>query len=686
MIVVVIDHSAYVIKEGASLIEACKYAGIFLPRFCYHESLSISGNCRMCLVRLADDSDDGEITNSSDNTDLNFEEDFENVLVVACVKELDECDFWFITNDSIVKKARENILEFLLLNHPLDCPICDQAGECDLQDQAKKFGFSNSKYYKNKESTPDKYFNPFIKTIMSRCIHCTRCIRFSNEIVGSEVFGMINRGSLSEISFYLKNTMFNSEISGNVIDLCPVGALTSKTYAFKNRPWELKFSENLDLTDSLGSNIYINYSAFEIVRIFPKNNYLLNKNFISDKCRFSFDSFNTKNLLQNPIKKGKKVNTFIKLYSDIFNNKDFLKNALILVNEELSIEQLNVIKNLSIENENITVRSLNKNLLNSNIFLNQNSFVQSIDKIDNTCFFFAINPKTECSLLNVRIRYRIQDTFLNLFSIGAKVSSFNKNFYVNFHLSHFLSFLEGKIKSLSTSLVSQPNSLILTGPSFYERGFNLDSLKKFLLMINKSLVFFKIPLYSNSFGNAFLNIRSLNSKDLINKETFFLINLKENFMLEKLVKSFSKRKIFWISPFKSKLKYNFEYEIPIKSFYENDGLYINLEGRPQTTQKLFVRKNLSLYTFFSNLYNLKKTNNDFINLKFEQSRNSELFNENTNFYLSIFKKNYIKFRLLSLYPSKHQINDFYLTNYFTINSKNMIKASVEYKKVFNNFY
>jgi NADH dehydrogenase/NADH:ubiquinone oxidoreductase subunit G len=281
-----INGLEYLIKHKLSVLEACKSLGYTIPRFCYHESLSLSGNCRMCLVEV-----------------VGIEKP-----AASCVTEIENgMKIWL--NTSFVKKARENVLEALLLNHPLDCPICDQGGECDLQDQTFKYSIDTSKSFFNKSSVNDKNCGPLIKTIMTRCIHCTRCVRFSTEIAGNEFYGTTLRGGHTEISSYLDKT-FNSEISGNVIDLCPVGALTAKIQAFKARPWELKIFEAIDLTDSVGSNIYINYKDNNIVRILPRPAGFINETFISDKARFFFDG----------LKKNRAGNIFKR------DNKKFLNN------------------------------------------------------------------------------------------------------------------------------------------------------------------------------------------------------------------------------------------------------------------------------------------------------------------------------------------------------------------------
>ena len=265
MIKLKIDNKNIEVEPGTTILQACEIAGKEIPRFCYHEKLSIAGNCRMCLV---------EVSGSKKP-------------VASCA--MPAVDGQEIkTNSEMVKKAREGVMEFLLVNHPLDCPICDQGGECDLQDQAFNYGGGKSRYELNKRSVKEKNMGPLIKTHMNRCIHCTRCIRFAEEIAGVEELGAINRGENMEISTYLEKAV-TSEFSANLIDLCPVGALTSKPYAFEARPWELKKTESVDVMDAIGSNIRIDSKGWEVKRILPKINEDINEEWISDKTRFSCD-------------------------------------------------------------------------------------------------------------------------------------------------------------------------------------------------------------------------------------------------------------------------------------------------------------------------------------------------------------------------------------------------------------
>jgi NADH dehydrogenase (ubiquinone) Fe-S protein 1 len=261
--------------SGFTIMQACLMHNIEIPRFCYQEQLSIAGNCRMCLV---------EVEKAAK-------------LVAACAMPIAQ-GMRIHTNTTIVKKAREGVLEFLLINHPLDCPICDQGGECDLQDQTLVYGSDRSRFYDYKRSVLDKQIGPLIKTIMTRCIHCTRCVRYVSEVAKLGALGTTGRGNTMEITTYIKKLWLGSYLVGNIIDLCPVGALTSKPFAFKARPWELKYTETVDVLDTFGSAINVASNSVEILRISPITNNKNNIEWISDRTRFAYDGLKRQRLLQ----------------------------------------------------------------------------------------------------------------------------------------------------------------------------------------------------------------------------------------------------------------------------------------------------------------------------------------------------------------------------------------------------
>ncbi len=275
-----VDGHEIEVENGMTLLQACEAAGAEVPRFCYHERLSIAGNCRMCLVEVKG------MPKPQASCAMSV-----NDLRPGPNGEPPEVN----TRTPLVKKAREGVMEFLLINHPLDCPICDQGGECDLQDQAMAYGIDKNRFAENKRAVEDKYIGPLVKTSMNRCIQCTRCVRFAAEVGGVEELGAIGRGEDMEITTYLERAM-TSELQGNVIDLCPVGALTSKPYEFKARPWELTKTETIDAMDAVGSNIRVDSRGREVMRILPRTHEDVNEEWISDKTRFVWDGLKVQRL------------------------------------------------------------------------------------------------------------------------------------------------------------------------------------------------------------------------------------------------------------------------------------------------------------------------------------------------------------------------------------------------------
>ncbi|WP_333824730.1 2Fe-2S iron-sulfur cluster-binding protein, partial [Pinisolibacter sp.] len=265
-----IDGNEIDVAAEATLLQACEAAGAEVPRFCFHERLSVAGNCRMCLVEVKGGPPKPQASCAMSVKDLRPGPNGEPPEVY--------------TNTPMVKRAREGVMEFLLINHPLDCPICDQGGECDLQDQAMAYGIDAGRFHENKRAVEDKYIGPLVKTVMTRCIQCTRCVRFTAEVAGAGDLGLISRGEDVEITTYLGAAMA-SELQGNVVDLCPVGALTSRPYEFTARPWELTKTESIDVMDAVGCNIRVDVKGREVVRILPRLNEDVNEEWISDKTR-----------------------------------------------------------------------------------------------------------------------------------------------------------------------------------------------------------------------------------------------------------------------------------------------------------------------------------------------------------------------------------------------------------------
>jgi NADH-quinone oxidoreductase subunit G len=276
-----VDGVEIEVPQGATVLQACELAGKEVPRFCYHERLTIAGNCRMCLVEVKPGPPKPQ---------------------ASCALPTSEGQE-IITTSETVKKAREGVMEFLLINHPLDCPICDQGGECDLQDQAMAYGRGHSRFAENKRAVTEKYMGPVVKTIMTRCIQCTRCVRFAEEVAGVEEIGLIGRGENEEITSYLEGAL-TSELSGNVVDLCPVGALVSKPYSFEARPWELRKIPGIDVMDAVGTNIRIDARQREVMRVLPRINEEVNEEWAHDKTRHAVDGLLRRRLDRPWVRRG----------------------------------------------------------------------------------------------------------------------------------------------------------------------------------------------------------------------------------------------------------------------------------------------------------------------------------------------------------------------------------------------
>src|SRR5450432_3490175 len=271
---IIIDGKELDVPAEYTLLQACEAAGAEIPRFCFHERLSIAGNCRMCLVEVKGGPPKPTASCAMAVKDLRPGPNGEPPVVM--------------TNSPMARKGRKGTMEFLLINHPLDCPICDQGGECDLQDQAMAFGFDRSRYHENKRAVPDKELGPLVATSMNRCIHCTRCIRFATEVAGVEELGATGRGESMEVTTYVEHAL-STELAGNLVDLCPVGALTSKPYAFEARSWELRKTESVDVLDGLGAAIRVDTRGATVMRVLPRLNEDGNEKWISDKTRHAID-------------------------------------------------------------------------------------------------------------------------------------------------------------------------------------------------------------------------------------------------------------------------------------------------------------------------------------------------------------------------------------------------------------
>jgi NADH-quinone oxidoreductase subunit G len=377
------------VPAGATVLQACEAVGVEIPRFCYHERLSIAGNCRMCLV---------EIEKSPKP-------------VASCAMPAGD-GMVVKTNTPMVEKARNGVMEFLLINHPLDCPICDQGGECDLQDQAMAYGFDRGRFDENKRAVSDKELGPLVKTSMNRCIHCTRCIRFVTEVAGVEELGATGRGENMEVGTYVEKAL-TSELSGNIIDLCPVGALTSKPYAFVARPWELRKTETVDVLDAVGSNIRVDSRGGEVLRVLPRVNEQINEEWISDKTRFACDGLKRQRL-DRPYVRGADGKLRAASWADALSTvaqrlRNVPGNRIAAIAGDLAdCEAMVALKDLmaALGSPHIDCRQDGAKLDPSSragyIF---NTTIAGIEQAD-ACLLIGTNPRWEAPLVNARLRKR----------------------------------------------------------------------------------------------------------------------------------------------------------------------------------------------------------------------------------------------------------------------------------------
>ena len=564
------------VEEGLTVLQACEQAGYEIPRFCYHEKLSIAGNCRMCLVELEKSPKP----------------------IASCAMPAAE-GMNIKTNTSMVEKARKGVMEFLLVNHPLDCPVCDQGGECDLQDQSMFYGVDKSRFKENKRQVPEKYMGPLIKTQMTRCIHCTRCIRFATEVAGVPELGAIGRGENMEITTYLEKAM-DSELSANVIDLCPVGALTSKPYVFEARPWELKKTESIDVMDAVGSNIRIDTYGWEVKRILPRINEEINEEWISDKTRYACDGLKNQRLDTPFIKDG---NKFVKLtWSEAYevlkskiNNIDYNKVAC-SIGDLTNMETAYAAKELfSKVFKSSLIDSRSKDYY-INFSEKQNyRFNSHISGIENSDLILMIgcNPRFEATILNSRIRKSYLKSQLPIYStndIGDQTYPYN---LLDNSTNIIKDIVDGKSK-LSEKIINSSKPIIMIGHSVLKLKsgqYIFEEIKKFLKNNNK------IKNDWNSLNILSNNASTVGSYDL----NLFSSNNGRNLLIEKLNDN-SLDLLFLVGQDNLKINKNGLYVVyigshgdegaknsdlilPGSAFTEQDGYYTNLEGRLQKAYK-----------------------------------------------------------------------------------------------------
>ena len=460
--------------QGATVMQACELAGKEIPRFCYHEGLSIAGNCRMCLV----------------------EQEKAPKPIASCAMPAAE-GMVIHTDTPMVKKARHGVMEFLLINHPLDCPICDQGGECDLQDQAMAYGYDRSRFIENKRAVPDKNLGPIIKTYMNRCIHCTRCVRFADEVAGVPELGAFGRGEHMEVGTYVEAAL-TSELSGNLVDLCPVGALTAKPYAFIARPWELKKTASIDVMDAVGSHIRVDSRGDEVLRILPRASEAINQEWISDKTRHATDGLVRQRLDRPWLRdahgelKPSDWKSVLSLLSEKIKNTAPQRLAA-LVGDFVDCEQIFALKSLMtkigvmhLDGRGDEVGLGGENGAAGAAGWRFNSGFDGIEKAD-ALLLIGTNPRIEASVLNARIRKRFLKGNFPIGFIGAQPESSHgltyRYSYLGLDESAINVLLSAK-EGFAARLAAAERPMVIIGAHVFAQA-GTDLRKKLLELVEK---------------------------------------------------------------------------------------------------------------------------------------------------------------------------------------------------------
>ena len=654
------------VEDGLTVLQACEKAGVEIPRFCYHEKLSIAGNCRMCLVEMEKSPKP----------------------VASCAMPAAE-GMNIKTNTAFVEKARKGVMEFLLANHPLDCPVCDQGGECDLQDQSMFYGVDKSRFKENKRSVPEKNMGPLIKTQMTRCIHCTRCVRFATEVAGVPELGAIGRGEDMQITTYLEQSM-QSELSANVVDLCPVGALTSKPYVFEARPWELKKTETIDVMDAIGSNIRVDTYDWEVKRILPIINEDINEEWISDKTRYACDGLLNQRLDAPFIKYNGKFEkaSWEEVYKIIKSKLDNTSKDKVcgFVGDLTNMETAYIFKEFfdrTLDIQNYESRSDNRFTDTSK--RENYLFNSTINGIEDADFIFLIgtNPRFEATILNARIRKSYLNNNTQIVSLNDLGD-----------LTYPYESLDGQTQTLkdifdgnhniSKQIIGAKKPMIVLGESL----LNINSSKYFFNKIKEFLI--KNKKVSEEWNP--LNVLSCDAATvgnydlgLVNEDNNLLKDLQNHkfdivYLIGQDNLNFDKKDEFIIyqGSHGDKGAEIADIILPGSAYTEQDGYFTNLEGKIQKAYKASyppgdAKEDWQIINELAELMNNRKLFNDkdelessmlnYLNLEKEKQANED--DKNTKTDESEFKSETLNI----------VVKDYYFSNVIARSSKTMVECN-----------
>jgi len=567
---VTVDGIEVEVAPGTTIMQACEEAGAEIPRFCYHERLSVAGNCRMCLV---------EVENAPKP-------------VASCAMPVAP-DMVVSTTSDTVKTAREGVMEFLLINHPLDCPICDQGGECDLQDQALGFGGDASRFDDNKRAVENKNMGPLVKTIMTRCIHCTRCVRFAQEVAGVPEIGAIGRGEDTEITTYLEASL-DSEMSGNVIDLCPVGALTSRPYAFTARPWELRKTETIDVMDALGSNIRVDMRGREAMRIMPRNHDDVNEEWLSDKSRFVWDGLNTQRLDRPFIRQDGKLtpadwqDAFSLIAEKLKGKGD--KTAAI-AGDLVCAEGQFALKGLmdALQSPHLDCRQDGAKLSGPRGNYIFNATVSGIEDAD-ALLLIGSNPRLEAPVLNARIRKRYLMGDFPIAAIGETTDLTYKAEFIGAGADTLADLLNGQ-QSFAEVLQGADNPMIIIGQGALTRNDGAAVLASAIELAEKTGASFNM-LHTAAARVAGLDLGLLpgaGGLDVAGIQDAAQSGAIENVILygadEIAGASLGDAFVVYIGSHGDRGAHRADVILPAAAYTEKQATYVNTEGRAQMTEQ-----------------------------------------------------------------------------------------------------
>ncbi len=561
------------VAPGTSILQAAEVLGYEIPRFCYHDKLSVPANCRMCLVEVkgAPKPVASCAMACGDNMEVN-------------------------TEGALVKKARQGVMEMLLINHPLDCPICDQGGECDLQDQAMGYGFDRSRYHENKRAVKDKNFGPLIKTSMNRCIQCTRCVRFGEEIGGVPELGLLNRGEDAEISTFVEKAV-STELSGNLIDVCPVGALTSKPYAFQARPWELRKTETIDVLDAVGSNIRVDARGNEVVRVLPRLHEYVNEEWISDRTRFAYDGLKRQRLDRPYVRDAQTKRLRPASWEEAFGIvADKLKSTNgdrigALAGDLCELESMFALKELmsALGSKNLECRTDGSQFdVSTRAGYTFNSGIAGIEQAD-AILIVGANPRWEATMVNARIRKNWLAKRVKIGVIGEKLDLTYPYAHIGAGPDSLTELSNGK-HSFADVLKNAQKPMIIVGPGVFQREDGLAQQAALKQLADTFGVvrdgwngFNVMHTAASRVGAIDLGFTTAKSfKDVLGLDVIYLLGA-DGFDAQAAISPNSF--VIYQGHHGDRGAMRADVILPGSAYTEKDGLYVNMEGRVQLAKK-----------------------------------------------------------------------------------------------------